>query len=44
MIRSNVRKAIILAAGRGRRLSNTTHSMLPKILLTFGGKTLLDFF
>ena len=42
MIRSNVRKAIILAAGRGRRLSNTTHSMLPKILLTFGGKTLLE--
>ncbi|MDJ0029817.1 NTP transferase domain-containing protein [Pantoea ananatis] len=42
MNNSNVRKAIILAAGRGRRLSNTIHSMQPKILLTFGGKTLLE--
>ncbi len=34
-------KAIMLAAGRGTRLSNHDDGVLPKALLRFGGKTLL---
>ena len=34
-------KAIILAAGRGRRMGRMTRS-LPKCLLKIGGMTLLD--
>ncbi len=35
-------KAIILAAGRGRRLAEYSNN-LPKCMLSFGGKTLLDY-
>ena len=36
-------KAIMLAAGVGDRLGNTGEKPLPKILLRFGGKTLLQY-
>ncbi len=35
-------RAIILAAGRGQRLQQPEHQQLPKCLLRFGGKTLLE--
>jgi choline kinase len=35
-------RAIILAAGRGSRLQQTTDRQLPKCLLTFGGLSLLE--
>jgi choline kinase len=35
-------RAIILAAGRGSRLQQTTERQLPKCLLTFGGRSLLE--
>jgi choline kinase len=35
-------RAIILAAGRGSRLSQSQHSPTPKCLLKFGGLTLLE--
>jgi len=35
-------KAVILAAGRGTRIETVTHG-LPKCLLTFGGRTILDY-
>jgi len=35
-------RAIILAAGRGSRLQQTTEQQLPKCLLTFGGRSLLE--
>ena len=35
-------RAIILAAGRGSRLQQTTDRQLPKCLLTFGGRSLLE--
>lgn len=35
-------KAIMLAAGRGRRLSGDASGLPPKSLLKFGGKTLLE--
>ncbi len=35
-------RAIILAAGRGSRLQQTTDRQLPKCLLTFGGHSLLE--
>ena len=35
-------RAIILAAGRGSRLQQTSDQQLPKCLLTFGGRSLLE--
>ena len=35
-------RAIILAAGRGQRLQQPEHQQIPKCLLRFGGKTLLE--
>ncbi|HVS78546.1 MAG TPA: phosphocholine cytidylyltransferase family protein [Steroidobacteraceae bacterium] len=35
-------RAIILAAGRGSRLQQTADRQLPKCLLTFGGRSLLE--
>jgi choline kinase len=35
-------RAIILAAGRGQRLQQPEHRQIPKCLLRFGGKTLLE--
>jgi choline kinase len=35
-------RAIILAAGRGLRLQQPEHPQIPKCLLRFGGKTLLE--
>jgi choline kinase len=35
-------RAIILAAGRGQRLQQPEHQQIPKCLLPFGGKTLLE--
>lgn len=35
-------RAIILAAGRGSRLQQTSDRQLPKCLLTFGGRSLLE--
>jgi choline kinase len=35
-------RAIILAAGRGQRLQQPEHQQVPKCLLSFGGKTLLE--
>lgn len=35
-------RAIILAAGRGQRLKQPEHQQVPKCLLRFGGKTLLE--
>jgi choline kinase len=35
-------RAIILAAGRGSRLQQTADGLLPKCLLTFGGRSLLE--
>lgn len=35
-------RAIILAAGRGSRLQQTVDRQLPKCLLTFGGRSLLE--
>ncbi|HEX5458613.1 MAG TPA: NTP transferase domain-containing protein [Steroidobacteraceae bacterium] len=35
-------RAIILAAGRGSRLQQTAQRQLPKCLLTFGGRSLLE--
>jgi choline kinase len=35
-------RAIILAAGRGQRLQQAEHQQIPKCLLRFGGKTLLE--
>jgi choline kinase len=35
-------RAIILAAGRGSRLQQTAERQLPKCLLTFGGRSLLE--
>jgi choline kinase len=35
-------RAIILAAGRGQRLQQPEHQQVPKCLLRFGGKTLLE--
>jgi choline kinase len=35
-------RAIILAAGRGSRLQQTSDEQLPKCLLTFGGRSLLE--
>jgi choline kinase len=35
-------RAIILAAGRGSRLQQTVDQQLPKCLLSFGGRTLLE--
>ena len=35
-------RAIILAAGRGQRLQQPQHQQIPKCLLRFGGKTLLE--
>jgi choline kinase len=35
-------RAILLAAGRGLRLQQPTHAELPKCLLEFGGRTLLE--
>ena len=35
-------RAIILAAGRGSRLQQTADGQLPKCLLTFGGRSLLE--
>ena len=35
-------RAIILAAGRGMRLQQSEDQQLPKCLLTFGGRTLLE--
>ncbi len=35
-------RAIILAAGRGQRLQQPEHLQIPKCLLRFGGKTLLE--
>ena len=35
-------RAIILAAGRGQRLQQPEHQQIPKCLLRFGGRTLLE--
>jgi choline kinase len=35
-------RAIILAAGRGQRLQQPQHQQIPKCLLRFGGRTLLE--
>ena len=35
-------RAIILAAGRGQRLQQPEHQQIPKCLLRFGGKSLLE--
>ena len=35
-------KAVMLAAGKGVRLGNSDSELLPKVLLRFGGKTLLE--
>ena len=35
-------KAVMLAAGKGVRLGNSDSELLPKVLLQFGGKTLLQ--
>lgn len=35
-------RAIILAAGRGSRLQQSADRQLPKCLLTFGGRSLLE--